>query len=63
MNVQAVEVDGVLHLVCAWFGRCGNPTLKATEHPVLGPVPVCTQCARKAHIPDSKLIDCEVTAG
>lgn len=44
---QAIEVNGRLELVCEWFARCMNSTLRATEHPILGTVPVCTRCAMR----------------
>jgi len=49
-EAQAMEFDGVMMLVCQYFGACTNGTLTVYDHPVLGPVPTCVRCARKAHV-------------
>jgi hypothetical protein len=60
MDVQAIEVNGVLMLVCGYAAACDTGTLKAYQHPVLGPVPICTKHAAFAGVED-RLIDCEVS--
>jgi hypothetical protein len=62
-TVQAVEVDGTWRLVCRYFAACGKPTLTATDHPVLGPIPICLGCAAKIDLDAADLIDVEVTLG
>ena len=37
-------------IICEWFALCINPTTQATNHPVLGPVPICKRCAEKMGI-------------
>lgn len=56
-------VNGKYMLICEWFAKCMNPTLKATIHPALdNPVPVCERCAAKAQIKPEDLLDCEITS-
>jgi hypothetical protein len=57
---QAVMHDGTLMLVCEWFAKCTNPTLKAAPHPILTRVPCCDRCARLAHIPAKDLVEIEL---
>lgn len=59
-QAMAVEVDGVMMLVCGWFARCGNPTLKVYDHPALGMIPTCDRCRMRAGVAASALQDVEV---
>jgi len=47
---QAMEFDGVMMLVCEYFARCTNGTLKVYDHPVRGYVPTCDKCAARMGI-------------
>lgn len=31
---------------CRWFARCGRPASGTRAHPILGDVPICTECAQ-----------------
>lgn len=33
--------------MCDWFAACEQPSAGIVEHPILGDVEVCTDCARK----------------
>jgi hypothetical protein len=57
---QAIEIDGTLMLVCEWFAKCPNGTLKVAPHPILDLVPCCDRCARMANISSNDLQDVEV---
>lgn len=59
-EVLAIDTPTGMQLVCGWYARCANPTLKAHDHPAVGVVPVCSRCAEKAGINELDLIDCEV---
>lgn len=39
-------VDASSWVSCEWFARCANSTDKVLPHPILGPTPCCTRCAR-----------------
>lgn len=48
MSLQIIGevVDGTLVLVvCQWFARCTREAAGVVEHPVLGHVPCCQECA------------------
>lgn len=34
--------------VCEWFALCENPATGTTPHPILGAVPTCDRCAKRA---------------
>lgn len=54
---MVVNVNGVWMVVCEWFVKCTNGTLKAAMHPVLGAVPCCDRCAQKLDIDNSFVIE------
>lgn len=56
---QAVETPEGMKMVCGWVAACTNTTDKATQHPILGPVPICTQHAQQHDI--SELLDIDVS--
>lgn len=61
MKAQAVEVDGVMMLVCQQYARCTNTTLTVLPHPILGPVPCCTRCANRfGNVADLQPIEIKV---
>lgn len=37
-------------VVCEWFALCTRETTQATQHPILGPVPICARCAERMGI-------------
>lgn len=37
-----------LATTCEWFALCGRPATGTTSHPVLGAVPTCDRCAKRA---------------
>lgn len=37
--------------LCEWYALCVRPAAGTTPHPILGPVPICTQCAAKHDLP------------
>lgn len=57
----AVRTPDGLRLLCEWFAKCANTTEHATEHPVLGFVPICHRCAAVARITDLFEIELTVT--
>lgn len=34
--------------VCEWFALCDRPAVTRVDHPVLGSVPCCIECAGRA---------------
>jgi hypothetical protein len=54
-EAQAMEVDGVMMLICQYFAKCANGTLKVYDHPALGYVPTCDRCATKMRIKTNDL--------
>lgn len=61
MNIE-IEWDdnGKPVLICAWFGRCVRPAVKAAPHPAFGHVPICQECADKMEIDPATLVDFEI---
>lgn len=35
---------------CQWFARCDRPAVGVVDHPMLGDVPCCQQCADKLEL-------------
>jgi hypothetical protein len=35
-------------MVCMWFALCTRPATVAVPHPILGSVPACESCAKRA---------------
>lgn len=40
--------------LCEWFAMCARPATVYLPHPILGPVPACGPCARRAS-PDDEV--------
>jgi len=37
-----------LTVLCGWFASCENPATGTAPHPILGDVPTCDNCNRRA---------------
>jgi hypothetical protein len=35
-------------VMCEWFAMCGREATATVQHPILGSVPVCERCQKKA---------------
>ncbi len=55
----AMTDDGTRFL-CAWFAGCTRPAPWCAEHPVLGPVPICQECADRMGITELQPYDIDV---
>lgn len=53
--------DGQFEAVCLYSARCDEVAEQATEHPVLGELPICAGHIAFAEIPASDLRDIVIT--
>jgi len=57
---EVIDVDGVPMLVCEWFAKCTNGTLRVVDHPIFGQVPTCTRCIDRMEIRADKVHDIQI---